>query len=305
MGLKQAIRKVAWKITGLNEIKTQLDSLQYYFNSCTDISKFPKAEGSLGDLQQADAVLAAIVGTVLEKNGTDYWIDGGSLLGAVRHKGFIPWDDDIDLCVPRKDYDKSLQVLKQELRGTGIDVEEIAPLGWIGVGYRHQETGIWADVFCMDYCTADAAEPAAREKLIGELHVYRKKYLKLRETGDRNRILQVKRETIPELCGEEKAKSLFYTAELNGDFVVYEVIIGKNDMFPLQTVEFEGYRFTAPRNTDVYLKAFYGDYMAFPPNGFPHHGNQEGGLTDWAGKSGTDMKKMIQELERIYEKIKS
>ncbi len=52
--------------------------------------------------------------SVCEKHGLSYFIDGGTLLGAVRHGGFIPWDDDADVCMPREDYDRLAQIAEKE-----------------------------------------------------------------------------------------------------------------------------------------------------------------------------------------------
>ena len=52
---------------------------------------------------------------VFEKNKLDYSLSGGSILGAIRHKGFIPWDDDIDINIPRKSYTTLLEIFDTEL----------------------------------------------------------------------------------------------------------------------------------------------------------------------------------------------
>lgn len=53
--------------------------------------------------------------SLCEQHHLQYWVDGGTLLGTIRHKGFIPWDDDLDVWMPREDYDKLLQIRPEEI----------------------------------------------------------------------------------------------------------------------------------------------------------------------------------------------
>ncbi len=73
------------------------------------------SEQSLHDYQMELLKIAKDVIAIMEKHHIAYSLSGGSILGAIRHKGFIPWDDDIDLNIPRKDYEHLLTVFDKEL----------------------------------------------------------------------------------------------------------------------------------------------------------------------------------------------
>ena len=71
-----------------------------------DITKLPKAKGNLRLIQRSSIAILKRFDEIAKKHNIKYWLDWGTLLGAVRHGGFIPWDDDIDICMEKEEYDK-------------------------------------------------------------------------------------------------------------------------------------------------------------------------------------------------------
>ncbi|MDO4206943.1 MAG: LicD family protein, partial [Lachnospiraceae bacterium] len=69
---------------------------------------------SLAEIQKAELDIMVVFDQVARENNLKYSLCAGTLLGAVRHKGFIPWDDDIDVTMPRPDYEKLLQLNREK-----------------------------------------------------------------------------------------------------------------------------------------------------------------------------------------------
>ena len=80
------------------------------------VSEFRKyTDEEIKHLQDVELMILKDVVKILEKHNLNYYMYGGSLLGTIRHKGFIPWDDDIDIILFREDFDKALDILNNEL----------------------------------------------------------------------------------------------------------------------------------------------------------------------------------------------
>lgn len=126
-------------------------------------------QNELRKLQLTELEVLKYIRTVCKANGLRYYLVGGTLLGAVRHNGFIPWDDDLDIAMLRKDYDRFLELCKKGALGenfylhhTITDSEYWLPFAKVKVNNTlfDEESysklkchkGIFIDIFPLDYC---------------------------------------------------------------------------------------------------------------------------------------------------------
>lgn len=290
-GVKNTVRKYARKFIGYSEIEEEIQTLHYFLDYYKDISKFPPAQGDLRKLQQCDKMLLLIFHNFCEKEGLRYWLDWGSLLGAVRHQGFIPWDDDLDISMPREDWNRVVDLFPEELKAQGIQLHEMEgePLLRLGMGYNHYQTGIWMDIYPVEEVRYDD-----EQTLHTKVFAYKKWYAKHRKKCSME---EIKKKKAKFLNIQSDAKSIFVTNLET--FTPYDKVVyfQKDDIFPLQKAEFEGYDFYVPNRSEKLLAIEYGEnYNSFPLRGVEHHGNDSGKLASWARISNVDM-------DCVYEKM--
>ena len=223
---------------------------------------------------------------ICEKHEIDYFLMGGTLLGAVRHKGFIPWDDDIDVGMLRSEYNKFLDICRNELSEEfflqtydtdckyGHTFAKIRLNGteFPDSAYNNElsHSGIYIDIFPFDRISDN--------RYIRKFHVfnlieltaacrvkfgYNYDYSKLNQillwqlfcTLSKDRLMKLT-DYMFRLFNNKKPK--YY---VNGSLRCYP-----SEIFDEYVeLEFEGIRFPAPSGYERYLECAYGDYMCLPP----------------------------------------
>ncbi len=293
------IKKSLKRILDVDKLEEENKALYYFLNAFHNVKDVPTSVGSLRKLQKCDVMLLKIFDKICKKNNIPYWLDYGTLLGAHRHNGFIPWDDDMDVAMLREDYERAIPILKQEFTALGVDFEagekDNAPLVRIGIGYKHSNTGIWLDVFPIDLIKTNERINVVYKELSQRIIKYRKYYFRHRNKSSRQSLIKKKKEII-NFRGTDN-KILFHGPE----YVDCSIYIHRyEDVFPLKQIEFEKYFFPAPCNCDNYLAELYGnDYMSFPHNGILHHGTEGNRLSQWSIKSHTDMDECYEKLRNL------
>lgn len=148
---------------GLDELRGRVDALQASLNYAVelikathDVANAPhKPQGPSAIIREGNFYLLKDVIGILEQERIAYFLDFGTLLGAIRHGDFIPWDDDIDITVAREDYEKLLRILPDKFGETGIFMVQSEILR---IYYRN--TPLQVDIFPLDFYD----RPVALEK---------------------------------------------------------------------------------------------------------------------------------------------
>ncbi len=245
-------------------------------------------------LQQLELSVLIRVDNICKKHNITYWLGYGTLLGCIRHKGFIPWDDDIDICMPRADFERFRLICATELpigffyqsHLTDPDYYHLHDKIRInntlflesfmyGVNINH---GIYFDIFPIDYM-ADGL-------ISGNLQYYRSRILRAiiyskflnpeARVGKKRIAVIVLRSLFKPFSTDKmwkKAERIAskYSNTPQKRIGCFMSPYGKNDFFPTTLLsdfiekQFEGYSFQIPKEYDKVLSGVYGDYMALPP----------------------------------------
>ena len=298
--IKKKIQKFIERKLGIEELRGKVKTIHYYLNEFVDITSIPPTKNpDLRIMQQCDGVLLSIFDAVCKKHNLTYWLDSGTLLGAYRHKGFIPWDDDMDVAMLREDFNRLNAILEKELVPLGIELYPEHSGSSFGIGYKHLKTGLWLDVFPVDvYCSKFALKDA-HDEIVNRAKKYQSYYFSKKDSTKDLSIFDSYREN---LLNEQGGRINIYYCCL--EFSIDQTLIySESDLFPLEYLEFEGRSYPVPRDYNRYLELMYGNYMSFPQNGILIHDMGRGHLFTWAKANGVNMVVVKEELNNILNNL--
>ena len=250
-------------------------------------------------IQEAQVKILKKVDEICKKNDIEYSIIAGTLLGAVRHKGFIPWDDDIDIVIPQHDYDRFLSIAEDELGSdyflqthkTNPDYPLYAAKvranntsfveGYLKDINMHH--GIYIDVFPYFNMPENEEERNAYLKECCKLYrIFQLKYCPQTDNVDVNKLkfyiksiikVFISKVLLLPISKEKIYKKLDntlrrYSSLKDSKYLGYLdklSVIERDWFYPIKTISFEEFEFECMAKEKLFLEKEYGNYMQLPP----------------------------------------
>lgn len=243
-------------------------------------------EIKLDELKKIQIDILNNIDDFCKKNKINYWIDCGTLLGAVKYKGYIPWDDDIDIGMLRDDYDKFLKLYNKKNSRYQLHAVELEKNYYFQFGkvydsktilYEPDENGIkssvYVDVFVYDNAPDDddkLKEMYDKRDILNKFRIaqlYPKLYDK---SSFKKKVIRfflnlylkfLPKNYYTKKCIENSKRYMNEDTKRVGNFTSAKRMSGNKEIFKsFINVEFEKRKYPAPIGYDEWLKAFYGDY---------------------------------------------
>lgn len=217
-------------------------------------------------------------------NNIKYYLAYGTTIGAIRHKGFIPWDDDADIHMFKDDYEKFKKICKTELKEKYFFQDEETDKGyksylpkirmndtafvegWSKDWDMHQ--GIYVDIFILDECPKNKKIQDMNIKIRKNTEFTRREIYNKQNT--KNFIKNMIRPIVKNNFILNIWKSLVYNPCKKDDSLCIDVndfgnIFPRHVFGTPKRVDFEGYKLNIPEKAEEYLTYYYGDFMTPPP----------------------------------------
>lgn len=239
------------------------------------------------DLQRVLFDMLVQIDEICKEKGVQYSLSSGTVLGAVRHKGFIPWDDDLDLMFMRDEYEKFLRIPQEEFTSRGLtlqkEYDKTWPLTFSKVRKNNTtyierrldvlegaHLGVYIDIFPVDNLSDNAVYATMQwhifhllaAKCLGK-RGYKTNLLKKKFAMSISRFLPA--EPMLKFVKNEKDTDTKNVHSFLGAAVVREKTIYPRNLFESYTeIDFEGKMFPVISGYKEYLEITYGDYMTLP-----------------------------------------
>lgn len=266
-----------------NEYKKTTDKYLDSFHFLLDdlyINHEQKPIGFLRRLHEVNVELLIFLKNICKKYGLEWWLDYGNLIGAVRHGGSVPWDDDTDVGMMRTDYMKLCEILPDEIKENNLD-------DIVEIYFKERKINYLRVKSFLQIKFYSNPDLAGRKMLLANIDVFPYDYINSYDEENLDELYyNVKLDYFADLIHKKDPEDclnvMYKKLDLNfnkTDLIIPGVegacgpkntyslsVFNANKIFPLSEIGYSNVMLPCPNDVDYYLGKIYGDYLSLPKN---------------------------------------